>query len=193
MKSLKGESSQKELPSFIGSMGHSCEGSSRVSRRRRYNCMHENLSRKLMVRSYNRSRTPRLRWSNELHQCFVNAVQRLGGEKRATPKMILQMMNVKALTVSHIKSHLQMFRSMKNEAILQEASTIEQAESCNDNVCFAQQNNNLRGLINAQDETREHNKYTSFSTSELNRLYIVKWNNTKVKEEGSSVLDSENL
>ncbi|GKE99845.1 hypothetical protein Tco_0023196 [Tanacetum coccineum] len=74
-----------------------------------------------------------------------------------------------------------------------EASTIEQAESCNDNVAFAQQNNNLRRLVNVQDETREHNKYTSFSTSELNRLYIVKWNNTKVKEEGSSVLDSENL
>nr|GEV87076.1 hypothetical protein [Tanacetum cinerariifolium] len=116
MERLKGE---------IGSMVHSCEGSSRVSRRRRYNCLHENLSRKLMVRSYNRSRVPRLRWTNELHQCFVNAVQRLGGEKRATPKMVLQMFNVKALT---------MFRSMKNEVILQETSVIEQAESCNDNA-----------------------------------------------------------
>nr|GEU49679.1 putative Myb family transcription factor At1g14600 [Tanacetum cinerariifolium] len=194
MKRLNGESSQKELPSFIGSMGHSCEGSSRISRRRRYNCLHENISRTLMVRSYNRSRTPRLRWTNELHQCFVNVVQRLGGEKRATPKMILQMMNVKVLTVSHIKSHLQMFRSMKNEVILQEASTIEQSESCNDNVVFAQQNNNHQRLVSVQDETREHNKYTSFCTSEMNRKLVeMKWNNTKVKEECSSVPDSENL
>ncbi|PWA65499.1 protein PHOSPHATE STARVATION RESPONSE 1 [Artemisia annua] len=176
-------------------MGHSSEGSSRVSRRGRYNCLHENASRKLMIRSYNRSRAPRLRWTNELHQCFVNAVQRLGGENRATPKMILQMMNVKALTVSHIKSHLQMFRSMKKEVILQEASMIEQAERCNDNVCFAQQNSNHWGSVNVQDKTREHNKYASFSTSEMNRKKVeMKWNNMKVKEEGSSsVLDSENL
>ncbi|KAI3823863.1 hypothetical protein L1987_05308 [Smallanthus sonchifolius] len=98
MKRLKGASNQKELSSFF-------ESSSRVFHRRRVNdYLPENDSSKPIVRSYNRSRVPRLRWTYELHQCFVNAVQELGG---ATPKRILPMMNVKGVTLSHIKSHLQ--------------------------------------------------------------------------------------
>jgi SHAQKYF class myb-like DNA-binding protein len=31
------------------------------------------------VRPYNRSKTPRLRWTPELHICFLQAVERLGG------------------------------------------------------------------------------------------------------------------
>ncbi|KAM7263399.1 hypothetical protein ACFE04_001082 [Oxalis oulophora] len=61
---------------------------------------------------------PRLRWTPELHHCFVRAVDTLGGEDRATPKMILEIMDVKGLTISHIKSHLQMYRSMKHEQIM---------------------------------------------------------------------------
>lgn len=34
------------------------------------------------VRQYVRSRTPRLRWTPELHFSFVNAVERLGGQER---------------------------------------------------------------------------------------------------------------
>lgn len=33
------------------------------------------------VRQYLRSKTPRLRWTPELHLCFINAVERLGGEE----------------------------------------------------------------------------------------------------------------
>ncbi|KAK0578790.1 hypothetical protein LWI29_016223 [Acer saccharum] len=72
-------------------------------------------SKSPVVRPYIRSKIPRLRWTPDLHRCFVHAVQRLGGEDRATPKMVLQIMDVKGLSISHVKSHLQMYRSMKHE------------------------------------------------------------------------------
>ncbi|XVE83659.1 hypothetical protein DITRI_Ditri16bG0104400 [Diplodiscus trichospermus] len=65
------------------------------------------------VRQYNKSEVPRLRWTPQLHQHFVQAVDQLGGKYKATPKRILQMMSVKGLKIPHIKSHLQMYRSWK--------------------------------------------------------------------------------
>jgi SHAQKYF class myb-like DNA-binding protein len=35
-----------------------------------------------IVRPYVRSKMPRLRWTPDLHHCFVHAVERLGGEDR---------------------------------------------------------------------------------------------------------------
>ncbi|KAL1191094.1 Myb family transcription factor MOF1 [Cardamine amara subsp. amara] len=67
------------------------------------------------VRQYVRSNMPRLRWTPDLHLSFVRAVQRLGGPHRATPKLVLQMMNLKGLSIAHVKSHLQMYRSKKLE------------------------------------------------------------------------------
>ncbi|KAM3193727.1 hypothetical protein ACQJBY_070390 [Aegilops geniculata] len=63
------------------------------------------------VRQYNRSDEPRMRWTEELHRQFVEAVDCLGGQDEATPKRILQLMGTKGVSISHIKSHLQMYRS----------------------------------------------------------------------------------
>ncbi|KAL0925129.1 hypothetical protein M5K25_003439 [Dendrobium thyrsiflorum] len=94
------------------------------------------------VRQYVKSKLPRLRWTAELHLLFVRAVERLGGQERATPKLVLQMMNVKGISIAHVKSHLQMYRSKKLDDYGQERFTISSAfsslgahlkrESCHD-------------------------------------------------------------
>ncbi|OVA12320.1 SANT/Myb domain [Macleaya cordata] len=53
---------------------------------------------------------PRLRWTADLHERFVDAVTQLGGADKATPKSIMRTMGVKGLTLFHLKSHLQKYR-----------------------------------------------------------------------------------
>ncbi|CAN1355809.1 Putative Myb family transcription factor At1g14600 [Linum perenne] len=60
-------------------------------------------------RRYVRSALPRLRWTPQLHASFVRAVDTLGGQDRATPKAVLQSMEVTGLSIAHVKSHLQVF------------------------------------------------------------------------------------
>ncbi|XP_059661916.1 myb family transcription factor IPN2 isoform X2 [Cornus florida] len=74
---------------------------------------------------------PRLRWTVELHERFVDAVTQLGGPDKATPKTIMRVMGVKGLTLYHLKSHLQKFRLGKqphkefNDHSIKDASALE--------------------------------------------------------------------
>ncbi|XP_055810950.1 uncharacterized protein LOC129880783 isoform X1 [Solanum dulcamara] len=56
----------------------------------------------------------RFRWTAFLHNRFVQAVELLGGHERADPKSILELMDIQDLKLIFIKSHLQMYRAVKN-------------------------------------------------------------------------------
>lgn len=58
---------------------------------------------------------PRLKWTRQLHEQFVDAVEQLGGADKATPKSVMRVMGVPGLTLFHLKSHLQKYRLAKSQ------------------------------------------------------------------------------
>uniref|UniRef100_A0A0E0NMR1 HTH myb-type domain-containing protein n=1 Tax=Oryza rufipogon TaxID=4529 RepID=A0A0E0NMR1_ORYRU len=68
---------------------------------------------------------PRMRWTPELHERFVDAVNKLGGSEKATPKAVQKVMKVDGLTIYHVKSHLQKYRTVHHRPQLSDGRGME--------------------------------------------------------------------
>ncbi|XP_024988303.1 myb family transcription factor PHL8 isoform X2 [Cynara cardunculus var. scolymus] len=88
---------------------------------------------------------PRLKWTPELHQRFVDSVTQLGGPEKATPKSLMRVMGIHGLTLYHLKSHLQKYRLGK----------IQQSPACSGNMQeeFADDHRSDITSIDHNDET----------------------------------------
>ncbi|KAH7867085.1 hypothetical protein Vadar_028685 [Vaccinium darrowii] len=137
------------------------------------------------VRPYVRSKMPRLRWTPDLHLRFVQAVGRIGGPDRATPKLVLQLMNIKGLNIAHVKSHLQMFRSKKiNDAgqVIKDHKYL--AEGGDRNIYNLSQLTMLQGFNQRHYSNFRYGDQASWSGDEI-------WANNSFR--GRSKFDDERL
>nr|GEW04768.1 two-component response regulator ARR12-like [Tanacetum cinerariifolium] len=63
----------------------------------------------------NVEKKPRIVWTKEMHQKFLEAIAQLGHDK-AVPKKIVELMNVPGLTRENVASHLQKYRMCMKRA-----------------------------------------------------------------------------
>ncbi|CAL5054325.1 unnamed protein product [Urochloa decumbens] len=115
------------------------------------------------VRQYNRSEVPRMRWTEELHRQFVEAVECLGGQDEATPKRILQLMGVKGVSISHIKSHLQMYRSSSSSSTHTHQPSLQKSTSTSNSkrVFLNREDHCVYASLDGNTPASDKNIYTS--------------------------------
>lgn len=100
---------------------------------------------------------PRLKWTSELHQRFVEAVNHLGGADKATPKSLMRVMGITGLSLYHLKSHLQKYRLGKSQPSETNAQLkLEEMQ---------RKGGNFDGEEN-KDRSQNHNKTESMKISE---------------------------
>lgn len=85
---------------------------------------HENIQNQDLNLVLSSDAKPRLKWTPELHQRFIDAVTQLGGPEKATPKSLMRVMSIHGLTLYHLKSHLQKYRLGK----------IQQSPACSGSI-----------------------------------------------------------
>ncbi|KAM7492145.1 hypothetical protein LguiA_035066 [Lonicera macranthoides] len=144
-------------------------------------------------RRYNKSELPRLRWTPELHHHFTEAVEQLGGKYKATPKRILEMMCVRGLEISHVKSHLQTYRSMKHHAtmniVLPTKYMQEERVDLNGLEIFAFCSATRRQQMGLRAEQQEE-KQNENSLFSMERSEIIQMRENSYAYENQSVDDS---